>query len=139
TGFRAPPAADINIGLANVPSGYTVVPNPNLRSERSRGAELGVRTAIGPHRATATVFRTDYRDLIVSRAPLACPADPDCVPGATGTFQSINVSRARIEGFEATALARLAMPWSVRAAYTYARGDDRTRGAPLNTIEPQRL
>lgn len=139
TGFRAPAAADINIGLTNLPAGYTVIPNPDLKSERSRGAELGVRARLGRHHVTATVFRTDYRDLIVSRAPLACPADPRCVPGATGTFQSQNITRARIQGFEATALARLAPAWALRASYAEARGEDVDRDVPLNSVEPQRL
>ena len=32
TGYRAPPAADLNIGLTSLPAGYTVIPNPGLRA-----------------------------------------------------------------------------------------------------------
>jgi hemoglobin/transferrin/lactoferrin receptor protein len=139
SGFRAPPASDINIGLSSLPSGYAVIPNPDLKAERSRGLELGVRGRHPRFEYTATAFDARYRDLIASRAPLACPADPACVPGATGTFQSRNVAHARIFGAEASALWRVAGPWSLQAAASYARGDDTDKDVPLNTIEPPRL
>ena len=43
----------------------------------------------------------------MSRAALPCPGDPQCVPGATGTFQSRNVASARIYGIEAGASWRM--------------------------------
>ncbi|HXF46749.1 MAG TPA: TonB-dependent hemoglobin/transferrin/lactoferrin family receptor [Burkholderiaceae bacterium] len=139
TGYRAPPASDINIGLTNLPSGYTVIPNPDLQPERSRGVELGVRGRHARVEYTLTAFETRYRNLIVSRAPLPCPGDPRCVPGATGTFQSQNVDRARVRGVEASGLFRFAGPWAAQAAYTKTRGDDTGRDRPLNSIEPARL
>ncbi|GAB4480872.1 MAG: TonB-dependent hemoglobin/transferrin/lactoferrin family receptor [Burkholderiaceae bacterium] len=139
SGFRAPPASDINIGLSSLPSGYAVIPNPDLKAERSHGLELGVRGRYPRFEVTATAFDTRYRDLILSRAALPCPADPRCVPAATGTFQSQNVARARIRGVEASALWRVRGPWSVQAAASYAHGDDTDRNVPLNTIEPTRL
>jgi hemoglobin/transferrin/lactoferrin receptor protein len=138
SGFRAPPAADINIGLSGLPAGYAVVPNPALKSERSRGVELGLRHRGARVEASIAVFSTEYRDLIVSRAPLACPADPACVPGATGTFQSQNVARARIRGTEAAAALRIGGPWRLQMVYAGAVGDDLGRARPLNSIDPAR-
>ncbi len=138
-GFRTPPAADVNLGLSGLPAGYAVVPNPDLRAEHSRGAEVGVRGRHARFEYSATAFFTRYRDLIVSRAPLPCPAHPSCVPGATGTFQSQNVSRARIHGVEATARLSIAGPWSLQAAAAYAYGADSGRDRPLNSIEPLRI
>lgn len=139
TGFRAPPAADLNIGLTSLPSGYTVIPNPDLQPESSRGAEAGARYRSGPVEAMVTAYYTRYSDLIVSRAALPCPADPRCVPGATGTFQSQNVSSARIYGVEAKAAWRFAAGWTVRAAFAIPRGDDIGKDAPLNSIDPPKL
>jgi len=42
-GFRAPPYNDVNIGFTNLAFGYTAIPNPNLKSETSRGVEAGLR------------------------------------------------------------------------------------------------
>ena len=138
-GSGAPPAADLNIGLTNLPTGYTVIPNPDLQPERSRGAEAGVRVKSGAVEAMVTAYYTRYSDLIVSRAALACPGDPRCVPGATGTFQSRNVSSARIYGLEAKAAWRFATGWTARAAFAIPRGDDIGKDAPLNSIDPPQL
>ena len=138
TGFRAPPYYDANVGISNLPLGYAVIPNPELKPERSRGAEAGIR---GRHAAldySVTAYRTDYRNLIISRAPLACPGDPHCVDTAPITFQSQNVTRARIQGVEAWVSARLAEGWTARAAASWARGDDRTKNVPLNSVDPAR-
>jgi hemoglobin/transferrin/lactoferrin receptor protein len=139
TGFRAPPAADLNIGLTSLPSGYTVIPNPDLQPESSRGAEAGARYKSGPVEAMVTAYYTRYSDLIVSRGALPCPGDPRCVSGATGTFQSQNVSSARIYGVEARAAWRFAAGWTARAAFAIPRGDDIGKDAPLNSIDPARL
>ncbi|HEX5130327.1 MAG TPA: TonB-dependent receptor, partial [Usitatibacter sp.] len=139
TGFRAPPYFDVNVGISNLPLGYAVIPNPDLEPETSVGFEAGLR---GRHRAidwSFTAYRTDYDDLIVSRAPLACPGDPRCVPTAPITFQSQNVTRARIQGIEARMEARLAPGWIVRAGAAASHGDDRTRGVPLNSIDPPKV
>lgn len=138
TGFRAPPAADLNLGLSSLPAGYAVVPNPALAAERSRGAELGVRSRGESLAFALAAFVTDYDDLIASRAPLPCPGHPDCVPGATGTFQSRNIAQARIHGFEADLRLRLDRAWSTRLVYARAAGSDTTTDRPLNTVEPPR-
>jgi hemoglobin/transferrin/lactoferrin receptor protein len=139
TGFRAPPAADLNIGLTSLPSGYTVIPNPDLQPESSRGAEAGARYKSGSVEGMLTGYYTRYTDLIVSRAALPCPSDPRCVPGATGTFQSQNVSSARIYGIEGKAAWRFAPGWTVRGAFSAPYGDDLGKDAPLNSIDPPQL
>jgi hemoglobin/transferrin/lactoferrin receptor protein len=86
-----------------------------------------------------TAFYTRYSDLILSRAPLPCPSDPRCVPGATGTFQSQNVSSARIYGLEARVAWRFAPGWTARAALSIPRGDDLGKDVPLNSIDPPQV
>jgi hemoglobin/transferrin/lactoferrin receptor protein len=135
-GFRAPSYADVNIGLSNLPLGYTVIPNPDLRPEKSAGLEAGVRGRHAGLDWSVVAYRTDYRDLIVSRAPLVCPGDPHCVAGATITFQSRNVTRARIEGVELRGEARISAGWVARGGAAWSRGDDRSRGVPLNSVDP---
>ena len=76
------------------------------RRPAARRAGRAVKT--GAVEAMLTAYYTRYDDLIVSRAPLPCPSDPRCVPGATGTFQSQNVSEARIYGLEGKAAWRFA-------------------------------
>ncbi len=139
SGFRAPPYSDVNIGLSNLPLGYAVIANPGLNAETSRGIEAGVRGRGKHWNYMLTAYRTGYHDLIVSRAPLPCPADPRCVPGAPITFQSQNVTRARIEGIEARGEVALGADWSLRTACAYTRGDDLGKDLPLNTVDPPKL
>lgn len=135
-GFRAPPYFDVNVGLTTMPLGYAVIANPDLKPEKSRGLEVGLRGRHGRFDYSLTAYRTGYSDLIVTRAPLPCPGDPRCVPTAPITFQSQNVTRARIEGVEARAEARLGAGFTARAGAAWARGDDRTKDVPLNSVDP---
>lgn len=138
TGFRAPPPADLNLGLTSLPAGYAVVPNPDLRPERSRGAEVSARGRHPGLRYAVTAFYADYDDLIVSRSALPCPGSPACVAGATATFQSQNIEAARIYGVEAEAQYAFDSRWSIRGSLVATRGTDTVRDRPLNTIEPAR-
>lgn len=138
-GFRAPPFSDVNIALALPQFNYVVRPNPDLEPERSRGLELGWNHE-GPQAAWRfAVFDNRYRNLIESRANLG--------PDATGAlvFQSVNRARARIRGVEGAARIGLGVldpdlaAWSLRGAWSIARGDDTARDVPLNTVQPDRL
>lgn len=138
-GYRAPPFSDLNIGLSLALINYEVRPNPALRPETSRGLETGWRYSGERLRATVSLFRNDYRDLIESRANLG--VDPES--GAV-VFQSVNRDRARIEGVEAEFdwdLAGLG-PWldgfSLHGAAATARGRDTRRDVALNSIDPDR-
>ncbi len=108
------------------------------RAERSRGSEIGLRGQYSRIDFTLAAFDTRYTDLIVSRAALPCPGDPACVPGATGTFQSQNIARARIYGAEATLLVRMTQQLALQAALATATGTDTVHDRPLNSIDPAR-
>ena len=138
-GFRAPPFSDVNIALVLPSFNYVVLPNPDLKPERSRGVELGWSGSSDALDWRLAAFHNRYDNLIESRVNLGSNAS-----GAT-VFQSVNRTRARIFGLEAStelALsrwdARLA-PYSLRMALAHARGDDRSRRQPLNTVQPDRL
>jgi hemoglobin/transferrin/lactoferrin receptor protein len=137
SGFRAPPAEDLNIGL-DIPLFRTrALPNPDLKSESSLGWEAGVRMNSRGAWASVAAFWTDYDDFIVSLVPLG--VDP-----ATGTllFQSQNLDRARIQGveFEAGAPLGLLSPRldSLQVGFNgfWARSEDRRTGDALDDVGP---
>lgn len=137
-GFRAPPFSDVNLGH-NVPAvGYTAIPNPDLRPERSQGFELGARWSGEQTSADIALYDNRYRDLIESRVNLG--RDPQ-----TGllVFQSQNRDRARIRGIELNGSASLASlgldPYSVTLSASWSEGEDTQRGLPLNSVDPARL
>ena len=136
-GFRSPPPEDVNIGFELPLLNYRAIPNPDLEPERSDGYELGLRWRSPAVQLTASAYYNDYRDFIESRVNLG--PDPD-----TGViqFQSQNIAEARIYGAELAATVQAGdlsaglEGWSGRLAAAWARGDDRTRDEPLNSVDP---
>ena len=137
-GFRAPPYSDVNVGFTNLQAGYTVVANPDLKAETSNGYELGLRFAGKAVYAGITTYYNDYRDFIES---FVLTSPPGVFPMV---FQSQNVSDARIRGVEFKggvefgAISQSLRGLALRGALAYSRGDDKTHGMPLNSIDPLR-
>jgi hemoglobin/transferrin/lactoferrin receptor protein len=136
-GFRAPPPEDVNIGLELPLFNVRAVPNPDLEPEQSDGYELGLRWEGGGASLAASGYCTDYRDFIESKVNLG----PDPVTGVT-LFQSQNVAEARIYGTELSVSVR-PREWlqalegvSARLSAAWARGEDRERDQPLNSVDP---
>lgn len=136
-GFRAPPFEDANIGLDIPLFRIRAVPNPDLRSERSRGLELGLRRISATTRFELAVFQTRFDDFIDSRARVGLdPRD-----GAL-LFQSRNIGHARIHGIDLRFTGALggggsrAQGWRLDAAAFWARGEDLDSGQPLNSMSP---
>lgn len=138
-GFRAPPYNDVNVGFTNLQFGYTALPNPDLKAETSNGVELGVRARGEAGFLALSVFRNQYDDFIESFVNLG--VDPE-----TGllVFQSQNLADVTIEGAELRGAAALDAWWpklegfSANLAVAYARGDDESRDAPLESVDPAR-
>ncbi len=138
-GFRAPPYNDANIGFTNLQFGYTAIPNPELREERSRGVEASLRYAGDGGSAALALYRNEYDDFIDSLVSLG--RDP-----ATGlqVFQSRNRDEVAIEGAEfrgTLALSTVSAAldgFTLDAALAWARGDVESEGVPLDSIDPAR-
>ncbi|MFA1752164.1 TonB-dependent hemoglobin/transferrin/lactoferrin family receptor [Xanthomonas campestris] len=136
-GFRAPPYNDVNIGFTNLQARYTAIANPDLKSETSRGGELGLRFNDAVGYLGVSVYYTDYRNFIESYAPAGVNAEGLLL------FQSRNVDDVVIKGAEARAgvdLGALAgwQGWSVNSAVAYSQGDNLTDDTPLNSVDPLR-
>ena len=141
-GFRAPDAGQVNGYYENMAEAVVLIPNAELKPERSHGLELGARARFDALRVDFAAFSTNYQNLIVDRVLI----------GGTGTaadprvFQTINTDKARIHGFE----VKGAMDWgrmdwaggarfSTPFSYGQAHGSNRDTGAPLNSVEPAQL
>lgn len=107
TGFRAPGFLDLYGKSAYY------VGNPNLRPEKARGGDAGVDFYLPNERGvvSATLFQTDYRDLIVY--------DFTVYPSTVK-----NAGQARTRGVELSARAKWPGAVDVRVAYTYLDAQD---------------
>lgn len=131
-GFRAPPVNDVNVGFTNLQFGYTTIPNPDLKSETSRGVELGLRYRGDDARWELSAFHSEYDDFIQSFQAVGF-VDNLIV------FQSINIDEVEIDGVELR--GRWAPGFfpegvSLRYAASWTEGDNRQTGQPINTIAP---
>lgn len=137
SGFRAPPPADLNIGLDIPLFRVRALPNPELESETSRAWEVGLRWRTGGARLAIALFHTDYHDFIAAMVPLG--PDPD---SGVLLFQSQNIERARIRGLEIEGRARLELLpeaiGSLEAGFSgwWAQGESRVDGSRLQSVGP---
>lgn len=138
-GFRAPNAFQVNNFFENVTAGYKTIPNPNLRPEKSQNFELGVRGRLADLDIDAAAFTGDYKDFIEDNRQVGGRGIPRIDPLV---FQSVNIGRARISGFELKGEWRLPLAGgdvlSVPFAYGQTRGHDRSSGQPLNSVDPRK-
>lgn len=138
-GYRVPNYEEVNGAFRNNSQMYSIVPNPDLKAETSVGLEVGLKLNADKLRGQVALYDNRYRDFIAS-VQLNCPSDPRCVPAPirmTSMYQ--NLSRVRIHGAEARAVWDVAPGWKLDGSVAVARGDNRSDGQPLNTVEPQRL
>lgn len=133
-GFRAPPYEDANISLELPLFNVRAVPNPDLRSERSDGFDVGARWRGTRGSAYLSVFRTEYTDFIESKVRLG--PDPD---SGRILFQSQNIASATIEGIEAGAnvdMTFVAEGLTLQGGLFIARSENLDTGQPLNSVGP---
>lgn len=56
--------------------------------------------------------------------------------GGVRVFQNQNINKVEISGAELAAQWQFAPQWRLRGSIAYARGDNKTAGQPLNSVEP---
>lgn len=138
-GFRAPNANQINGYYENAAEFVAVVPNPDLKPEKSRTLEFGLRGRTDRLQLDAAVFTGRFSNLIVDNVLLTGTG----VAGDPKLFQTQNVEAARIHGFEFKGTASTGRAvggeWLLHFAYGQARGQNDATGAPLNSIDPPQL
>ena len=114
-----------------------LVGNPGLEPETGINFDTSVKVTTSRVKATATYFNNYFRNFLATVfTGIRLPA-----PGAADVYQTRNVRRARIQGFE----AEVEVPFKIRLGYltpygnfSYLRGDDITEGDPLDAISPLR-
>jgi hemoglobin/transferrin/lactoferrin receptor protein len=138
-GFRAPSANQINGYFENAAEQVVIVPNPDLKPEKSRSIELGLRGRMDRLSLDLAVFSGRFTNLIVDNVLISGKG----VAGDPKLFQTLNTDRAHIRGLEVKgrydwgplAGGQLSTPFT----YGQARGTNSANGKPLNSVEPAKL
>ena len=157
-GFRPPLYSEIAGSWNEQPiPGINIafLPNPNLKAETSRGAEIGLRGKGEAGWFSVDAYYNRYRNFIWSGYQL----DPSQVPawaqqmspGAffSEYFRAVNTRKAFIKGIEASGVLRLDTfgdaleGWTLRGSVAVASGrlvqPGDTGYSPLNTVDPAKL
>ena len=130
-GFRTPPFDSATMAFANTTYGYAVIPNANLKSERSNSFELGMKFKNERARAQVTVFYNRYRNFInrteigtstVGRRPII-------------QYQYQNLDHVKTYGAEASAAYKFLPGWQVSGSIAWMHGEQQD-GKPLDSAYP---
>ncbi|MFZ4288584.1 TonB-dependent hemoglobin/transferrin/lactoferrin family receptor [Variovorax sp. HJSM1_2] len=139
SGFKAPNAGQVNAYFANPQANYRSIPNPNLKPEKSQNFEIGTRGRLANLSLDVAAFTGRYKDFIEDFQQVGgnfTAANP-------GIYQSINIGKARISGFEIKGRAdwgkvgdgQLSTPF----AYGQTKGENSDTGVGLNSVSPESL
>lgn len=135
--------------------GGFVVGNPNLAPESGINFDTSVKVRTAKYAASFTYFNNSYRNFLSTQSsrdrrdcPIVIPTSTTVFDASncfvvsgrfTEVFQTVNLGRARIQGFEAD----LEIPIKLGLGFltpggniSYLRGDDLELNQPLNTITP---
>jgi hemoglobin/transferrin/lactoferrin receptor protein len=153
-GFRPPLYNELDGAWAERSSFYNIayVPNPDLKEETSRGAEIGLRGSGEAGWFNLSGYYTYYDNFIWNGYQLDSADIPAWVtalaPNAflTMAYQAVNAEHAIIKGIEASGRLQLGWfddalaGWSVNASASIANGrliePGNTGYTPLNTVDP---
>lgn len=146
-GFRAPNPTEMYVSGTHFAFNQ-FIPNPDLRPEKTKTAELGFKLkfddVVSPRdqmRFNATYFHTKAEDFIETRVTVAdaiVAFPPFVIPGAGGTSTNVNLPRAEIDGVELE--WRYDSPFAFAgAAYSRIRGENKETGLPVDSIPADKL
>ena len=117
--------------------GGLLVGNPNLEPESGVNFDAGVKFRGSKVAGAATYFNNTYRNLLSNEQIGIINGTPVMIPN--GLFQTQNIGRARIQGFEAD----IEIPLKIGLGFftpsgniSYLRGDNLETNEPLTTITP---
>ena len=130
-GFRTPPFDSATMAFANTTYGYAVIPNANLKSERSNSFELGMKFKNERVRAQVTAFYNRYRNFI-DRTEVGTAS----IGGRPIIqYQYQNLDHVKTYGAEASAAYKFLPGWQVSGSIAWMRGEQQD-GKPLDSAYP---
>lgn len=139
TGFRAPNVDDIGKVFDSTP-GQVIVPDPDLRPERTLNVEAGIsKTFVERYTLDVQAFHTWYTDALVVAPFTANGRDSIVYDGTLSQVTAlVNAGKATISGGSAQFAAKFSAHWSLSSSITYTYGRVRTDSTPtpLDHVPP---
>ena len=132
-GFRAPSVTELYENYGS-PGSYARVGNPDLKTERSNGFEIGANYETSDLAFSATVFNTYYRNFI-DTVTLQPPGGEYPVGGVTGYANRAHVN---IYGVELAGQWNITNEWRTWGSLAWTEGRDTDTDEYLNSVAPLR-
>jgi hemoglobin/transferrin/lactoferrin receptor protein len=134
TGFRAPNVDDLSKVFESA-KGILIVPNPNLKPEKTINYEIGITKSISKKFYWENViYLTQFRNAIVTDAFTFNGQNSVIFEGVDSkVFANQNKRKATIWGFSSTMKANLSEKLTFSASYNYTKGRIIGIGAANNT------
>jgi len=142
TGFRVPNIDDLTKVFDSAPGdvdnpGTLIVPNPNLKPEKTINVDANITRFFGDKLRIETVlFVTRFYDAIVTK-PSTFNGEPVIDYGGypANVFSNQNVGKAFLYGFSATLRADFCSAWSATASYNYTHGEVVNKDGPNSPLD----
>jgi hemoglobin/transferrin/lactoferrin receptor protein len=138
-GFRAPSLTELYVAGSHLGPQNQFVPNPNLRSEKTKTAEAGTRLKFDnvlqdkdALRVKAGYFHTKAEDFIDTVVTITNPAT------FAGSTTNVNIPKAEVAGLEAELRYDMGRAFAT-VGYSRIRGENETTGRPLDSIPADKL
>ena len=138
--YRAPNVDDLTKVFESSVGGRLIIPNTNLKAEKTYNVELVLNQKLGEKGAIqVTPFFTRYYDALSLAATKYDGKDTILYGGKkSAVFTSVNLAKANIYGISVSGRCKITPSISLSAYYTYTKG--RVLGAngetPLDHIPP---
>jgi outer membrane receptor protein involved in Fe transport len=116
-GFRAPNIADLGT-LGNRPGNRFSIPNTDLKEERVRQLDLGIRRSTDVLRFELMIYALRFEDRITSALT------GDTTSDGRDIVQSVNIGRSFVRGAEAGMEIDMTDRISIRAVLNYTWGEE---------------
>lgn len=119
-----------------------VVGNPNLEPESGVNFDTSLKFRNSMLAGSATYFRNSYKNFLsneIARDRNGIPIVIQNGPSSLDVYQTVNLDKVRIQGFEAEIEIPLKLGFGFLTPggnVSYLRGDNLTAGEPLNSISP---
>ncbi len=118
TAYRTPTVNEM-FGYGVYGTGY-ILPNPEIKSEKSKTIDLSARLIFEDLLASATVYQSDYKDMI---------SWENVSYLGTTSRQRINIGKATVEGLE------LDLKYAINNNYTLTWNGAFTKGTDTTTVD----
>ena len=130
---RMPTASELyGFYLFNNSDGFDYIGSPNLKKENSWQADASILYTKGRNRVQFNYFYSRLANYIMGKVD---PTLSTMTIGANGVKSYINISKASISGFEASAFLKPTVDLDIVSTIRYTKGKD-AEGNPLPFIAP---